>query len=253
MSPVSAADVVGARFLRRRRIEGIGAREHGQRNRRVVGGARHRPNLIERGRKRDQPVARDAAVGRLQADDAAERGRLPDRAAGIGAERNGREAGGDGDSRAAAGSAGDVIRVPRIARGSERRVFGRRSHRKLVAVGLAHHDGARRLEPSDDGGVVRRNERAEHLRRGGGRDAARHDVVFERDRHSRKRARVLVAIDRARPLERALGGDGEKRVQRRVVRVDARERLLADFDGRNLPCADGVPNLARGLKGKLVI
>ena len=52
---------------------------------------RERADLIERRRERDQAVARDAAVGRLHADDAAERGGLADRAAGVGAQRQRRE------------------------------------------------------------------------------------------------------------------------------------------------------------------
>ena len=49
--------------------------------------AAERARLIERRRERDHAVARDAAVGRLDADDAAQRRRLADRAAGVGAER----------------------------------------------------------------------------------------------------------------------------------------------------------------------
>ena len=62
---------------------------------------------------------------------------------------------------------------------------------------------------------------------------------------------VPVAIDRARPIERAIAGDGEEGVQLGILRVDARERLLAEFDGRNAARADGISNLPRGLKGKL--
>jgi hypothetical protein len=59
-----------------------------------------------------------------------------------------------------------------------------------------------------------------------------------------------VAVDRPRPFERTVAGDGEKRVQLRIVRVDARKRCLTDFDGRNPARADGISNLSRGLKGK---
>ena len=44
------------------------------------------PDLVERAREGDQPVAGDDAVGRLHADDPAQRGRLADRAARVGAE-----------------------------------------------------------------------------------------------------------------------------------------------------------------------
>ena len=49
-------------------------------------GARHRADLIERRGERDQPIPADQTVGRLHAHDPAQRGRLADRAAGIGSE-----------------------------------------------------------------------------------------------------------------------------------------------------------------------
>ncbi len=57
--------------------------EHERRVRHVLG---ERADLVERGGERDQAVARHAPVGRLEPDDAAERGGLADRAAGVGAE-----------------------------------------------------------------------------------------------------------------------------------------------------------------------
>ena len=53
----------------------------------VLDGARHRPGLVERAGEGDDAPARAAAVGRLDADDAGEDGRLADRAAGVGAGR----------------------------------------------------------------------------------------------------------------------------------------------------------------------
>ncbi len=58
-----------------------------QRERGVGDGVRERPDLVEAAGERDQPVAADAAVRRLDADHAAQRRRLADRAAGVGAER----------------------------------------------------------------------------------------------------------------------------------------------------------------------
>ena len=87
-----------------------------QQERAVVDGARERADLVERAGEGDQPVAADGAVGGLQADDAAERGRLADGAAGVGAERPERLAGGDGGGGAAAAAAGHGAEVPRVAR-----------------------------------------------------------------------------------------------------------------------------------------
>ena len=69
------------------RVAGVGAGDHAQRERAVAHGARERADLVERARERHGAVARDRAVGRLHADDAAQRGGLADRAAGVGAER----------------------------------------------------------------------------------------------------------------------------------------------------------------------
>ena len=44
---------------------------------RVAHGFRQRPDLIGRGGERDNAKARDAAITRLEADHAGERGRLP--------------------------------------------------------------------------------------------------------------------------------------------------------------------------------
>ena len=88
MSPVSARGVVGHRRRGERGVARVGAGDHADSaapRRATVRG--ERTDLIERRRERDQAVARDAAVGRLEPDDAAERGRLADRAAGVGAER----------------------------------------------------------------------------------------------------------------------------------------------------------------------
>ena len=56
--------------------------------------AGERAGLVERGGEGDHPVAADRAVGRLEPDDPAQRGGLADRAAGVGADRPRRRAGG---------------------------------------------------------------------------------------------------------------------------------------------------------------
>ena len=60
-----------------------------------------------------------------------------------------------------------------------------------------------------------------------------------------------VAIDGACPIERTIGSDGEEGVQLGIVRIDTRERLFADFDGRDLTRDDGLTNFAGRLKGNL--
>ena len=97
----------------------------------------HRAGLVEAGGQRDQAVAGDPAVGRLDPDRAGDRGRLPDRAAGVGADGERRLVRRDRRRRAAARAAGDPGQVPGVVRRTVRRVLGRGAHRELVHVGLA--------------------------------------------------------------------------------------------------------------------
>ena len=107
-----------------------------QQQRRVGHVARQRAGLIQRGGEGDHPVARDRAVGRLEPDDPAQRRRLADRAAGVGAQRPRRQSGGDGRRAAARRAAGHAPAVPRVERRPEGRVLVRGAHRELVLVGL---------------------------------------------------------------------------------------------------------------------
>ena len=95
-------DALQRRASRRVAVVGHRRRRRDVESQRIVAGddargraPRRRPcaedaDLIERRRERDEPVAAHAAVRRLHADDAAERRRLPHRAAGLGAERDAR-------------------------------------------------------------------------------------------------------------------------------------------------------------------
>src|SRR4029079_1380174 len=68
-------------------IRGVVPRDGLEDQGRVADVACQRPHLVERRRVGDHAVARHPAVGGLEADDTAERGRQADRAAGVGAER----------------------------------------------------------------------------------------------------------------------------------------------------------------------
>src|ERR687885_1497684 len=74
------------------------------------------PDVIERRGAIDQASRVDAAIGRFEADHAAEGGRADDRADRLGAERKRAIAGRDGSSRATARSAGGVLGITRVAR-----------------------------------------------------------------------------------------------------------------------------------------
>ena len=114
----------------------------------VFDGARERSDLIERRREGEQAVARDAAVGRLEA----RRCRRAPPAGGSNPPVS--EPSASGAIPAATATADPPLDPPgmrsvrpRISRRAERRVLGRRAHRELVAVGLADDDRAGRFEP----------------------------------------------------------------------------------------------------------
>src|SRR5207245_9607974 len=98
-----------------------------------------------------------ATIGRLEAHDAAERGGPTDGAAGVRPGGAGHEPGGQRRPGAAAGAAGDVVEVPRIARRLEAMAGELQPERELVGDELAEQDGARVLPAPDAGGVVVRH------------------------------------------------------------------------------------------------
>ena len=227
----------GRGLVERRGVAAVVAADDLEQQRGVRDGRRERTDLIEAAGERDEPVARHAAVGRLHADDAAQRRRLADRAAGVAAERQRGEAGGDRRRAAAARAAGDPGRVVRVAGGAERRVLGGAAHGELVEVGLADDDAAGGDDALDHGGVVGRAPAFEDLRRARRGDAPRAHVVLQRDRHAGERTRVLALRDGE--VDRV----GGRRAPRRAV-----TRLKACSSGSRASMAArcSLEHLARG-------
>ena len=129
--------------LLRRLILGIDAGHHSQRDRDAVDAAGHRAARVEGERQRHDAGAAQQAVRGLEADDAVGERGTADGAAGVGAQADLRECGGNGRSRAAArasGAARQVVRVQGLAAG------------RTEAIG----NGAR----LDDGGVGRATDAA---------------------------------------------------------------------------------------------
>ena len=157
----------------RGRVAGVAALHRGEQQRGVGDVAGQRPALVERGGEGDHPVAGDRPVGRLQADDPAERRRLADRAAGVGADRARREAAGDDRGRAAGGAARHPAPVPGVEDRPVGGVLVRGAHRELVHVGLAEHARAGGVEPADRGRGVGRPVALEDPRAGRGRRCPR--------------------------------------------------------------------------------
>ena len=108
--------------------------------------SRHRPGVVVARRERPAALQRDEPVRRLEPDDAAVRGRDPDRAAGIRAERGIRESRRERRGGAAARAAGNASLANRIRNPAVVRVHGCDPVRELVKVRLADVDVARGLE-----------------------------------------------------------------------------------------------------------
>ena len=99
-------EIVGSVLVEARRVAVILPRHRPEQQSGVPDAPRERPHRVQRRRERDQAVAGDQSVRRLQPHHAAERSRLADRAAGVGAERPDDLPGGDRGGAAAAGAAG---------------------------------------------------------------------------------------------------------------------------------------------------
>ena len=204
----------------------------------VRDGRRERTDLVERAREGDEPVARDEAVGRLHADDAAERGRLADRAPGVRAERERHEArrhrGGAPPGRAPRHAA----RVPGVAGRTERGVLGRGPHGELVEIRLADDHRARGDDGTHHRRVVRRQPALEDPRPGRCRDPPGAQVVLQGDRHAGERARVTACrhrgVDPVGRGEGRVGGHRVEAVELALEGLDASERSLGDLAGAHL-------------------
>ena len=192
-------------------VESQGSRPGDDRveERAVPHGLRQRADLIEAGREGDDAVPRDGAVGRPEADDAAQRGGLLDRAARVRAERPGREAPGDGRRRASRGPAGHASRIPGVRRWAVGRVLGRRAHGELVHVRLAEQGQAGRLAA---------------WRRPSSRRRARSPRGSSSRRSSATPSVVMQSLSAIGTPGRAVAADDvQVRVELRVPLVDRRE------------------------------
>ena len=207
------------------------------------------PDLVERAGEGHEPVARHRPVGRLHPHDPAQRGGLADRAARVGPERQGGEPGRHRRGRAPRRATGDAARVMGVVGRPEGGVLGGRPHGELVEVGLADHDGTGGPQARHHGGVVGRVPPFEDPRRARGGDAARAQVVLERDRHPRQRAGILprrhLPIDLLRVAACRLVQHGDEGVQLAVDLVDGVEVPVDDRRRRRRPVPDANRDVER--------
>ena len=169
-----------------------------QQDRAVAHRARERPGLIERGREGDDAPARAAAVGRLDADDAGERGRLADRAAGVGAGRAEAQLRRDRRRRAAGRAARHQRRV-RALRAATATITGPKNEVSFdepmansSLLVLPSITAPSRQSLRGDGRLVGRHEIVEDVRARGGAHAlgAEHVLDAERDAFERAAPRL---------------------------------------------------------------
>ncbi len=104
----------------------------------VLDTPRHRSDRVERGAEREHALRGDEPPLRLQADDVARRGRQANRAAGVRAEREVAETGGERSSRAARGAAGRQTRTGRVVAHAVPLVVPEHAPGELREVRLAH-------------------------------------------------------------------------------------------------------------------
>ena len=222
--------VVAAEIRQAERIERIGAGHDRERAAALGDAARERAEVREQ-----QPAGavgrpRDEAVGRLEADRPAERGRDAHRAAAVGAERELADAERERARGAAGAAPGGAVGGERVARLAVELVAGRAAVAELGHVAAADGDRAGRLEACDARGACVRDRLHQRARAGRGEIAGLAHRVLDRERPAGQRAGVLAALEpllqRTRPLARRLGVDQAERVDERIDLRDARERSL---------------------------
>ena len=214
-----------------------------------------RAGLVERGGEGDEAVAGDPAVGRLGADGARDRGRLADRAAGVGADGERGLEGPDDGGRAATGAARDPVEVPRVAGRAVGRVLRRGAHRELVHVRLAEDRHACGAQLADEGRVVRRHPALEDLAAARRRHTpGRHDVL-DRDRDAGHDVQLLAGgaarVDVAGRGEGPLAVEVEVAVDGAVDDRRALEQGADDLDGRGLSGREEVGQLGGAGPGEV--
>ena len=139
---------------------------------------------------------RDAAAGRLQAEEAAAGGGDADRAGAVAGRGDRHQAGGDRRGRAAARAARRALRVPRVAGDAVGGRLGEAADRQLRQQRQADDDRPRLAQPADHLGVGLGG----HLEGVGAVQvdlAGDVDFVLDRDRHAEQRP--LVARRSAAP------------------------------------------------------
>ena len=193
--------------------------------------AGHRPAGIEAEGQRDDAVAAEQPMGRLETDDAVRRGRPAHRPAGVGAQAEHRVAGGNRHAGAARRSRRRPGRVVRVARLPAQRAEGA-TRRELRQVDLGDDHGPCLAQLPHHERVVGRDRSVEEDRPASSGQVGGVEVVLEDDRDAVQQRLLALGlafgIQRPGRFERP-GIEREHRVQQRallVVGLDARQPEL---------------------------
>ena len=199
--------------------------------------------MIERRGERGDAESRHAAIRWFHADNAAERGRLPDRSAGIGSERAECGVAGDGSRGTAARAARDTREVPRIAGGFDARILRGRTHREFIHVCFAERDRARRAQFANYGRIVRRMVALENLRSACAWPARDINDVLDRDWHAAQwklDVRFFGFPGRSFEIDREIGADFW------LDFIDARPERFKRFTWRNFAATEQMLQIGDG-------
>ena len=186
---------IGHRLIDGCRIARIMAGDHLVQQSRVQHRTRAGTGLIQTRGQSDQAVARAAAVGGFHADRTRDSRRLPDGAAGIGADGQRGFEGGNCGRRPAAGTTRDPAGVPGIAGWPVRGVLGRGAHREFIEVRLSQDHHVMIKKSPGDRRVVGRQPTFQDLGSTGGRCAGVGEDVLECQRHTCERTDLISSRD----------------------------------------------------------
>ena len=221
----------------------------------VFDGPRERTDLIEAGGERDQSVARDSSVRRLETDCVAKRAGLANRTAGVAAGADRCLERGHGCGRSAARAARNAREIVRIARDAERGVLAGAPHREFVHVGLADRHAAGVEKTLHGRRGVRRDPVLENLAAARRARSRQTHVVFDRQRNARQWQRLSprdAGGDAKRVLARAVAEHRQVGADGVVARGNAPERRFGDFRRRELARADAAGNGRRAAFDRLL-
>ena len=206
----------------------------------IANAARERANLVKRAAERDDAITRNHAIGRLHANNAAERCGLANGTARVGTERDARKASRDRRRRAAGTTTRDALKIPRVFGGTERGGLGGAAECEFVHIELAQRNAARLNSFGNARRRIRRDVILEHAGRTRGVRALIVHVVFECHGHASERAHFIEGavcerlVDFRSLFESGIFRELQECMHFAIEFLDALEACLSDFARREI-------------------